>query len=114
VDIPKCPHCGKPVDSSNFYIHSMTLKCPACGYSGPPGTSGISIYDKIKVDKGTPHDPFIGELSLQTISSRLALVGLFSASVFVWFPEMKQFAVVSFSAFLLFSSMFGFLRLRQR
>ncbi|MFH0885381.1 MAG: hypothetical protein V1861_06755 [Candidatus Micrarchaeota archaeon] len=114
MDIPKCPRCGKSVDSSNFYIHSMTLKCSECGYSGSPRASGASFYDKMKVDKSSPHDPFSEELSLQTISSRLALMGLFSAFVFMWFPEMKTLAVVSFSAFLLFSSMFGFLRLRQR
>ena len=114
MDLPKCPRCGKPVGSENFYIHSLTLKCPECGYSGPPGAIGVSILDKMKIEKSTPHDPFRGDLSLQTLSSRLALMGLFSALVFVWFSELKPIAAASFIAFLLFSSMFGFLRLRGR
>lgn len=115
MDLPKCPKCGKDIGMENFFIHSMTVQCPACGYSGAPAKTAPRADNPaniLKHDAGAPYDPFASDMSLQAISSRIALAGLFLTFVFVWFPELRAFAAISFSAFILFSAMFGFLKFR--
>jgi hypothetical protein len=113
MDIAKCPVCGMPVESSNYYLRGMAIKCRHCNHSGLPLAGGACIYDRIKIEREPPRDPFRAELSLQSIFSKLALMGLFCSLVAVWFMELRPFTAVSFSAFLLFSAMYGFLRLRE-
>jgi hypothetical protein len=113
MDLPKCPRCGKPVDSGNFYIHSMTLKCPSCNYSGPPGAKGASLYERMKDQReAPPRDPFEDALSLQSVFSKFALAGFILSLTLVWFPELRPVAFASFSASVLFSCMYCFVRLK--
>lgn len=113
MDLPRCPRCGKPVDSGNFYIHSNTLKCPSCGYSGPPGVKGVSLYERMKDQREPePRDPFEDALSLQSIFSKFALMGFFLSLISVWFAELHYLVLASFSAFVLFSCMYCFVRLK--
>lgn len=114
MDIPRCAHCGLPVESSNYYLRGMAIKCRNCGYSALPLSAGACIYDRIKVSKPEgPHEPFKEELNPRSVLSRLALLSFFSSAASVWSPELRFFTAASFAGFLLFSLMYGFLRVRD-
>src|SRR4030095_4201875 len=111
MDIPRCPNCGFPAESSNYYIRSMTLKCRHCGHSSLPLTTGVCIYDKIK--KVEPNEPFRDELNPRTFLSRFAIVSLFSSLISLWSAELRTFSLLSFGGCIVFSLFYGFLRLRD-
>lgn len=111
MDISRCPKCGMPAESSNYYLKGMVLKCRYCGHSGLPLSGGACIYDKIK--KIEPHRPFENELSPQTVFSKLALLSFFSSMVSVWSFDLRTFTIVSFAGFIIFSVFYGVLRLRN-
>ena len=113
MEIPRCAHCGAPVESSNFYLRGMAIRCRQCGYSALPLASGACIYDRIKVAKPEPHEPFNEELNPKSMLSRLALLSFFLSAASVWSSELRAFTEASFVAFLLFSLMLGCLRFRD-
>ncbi len=112
MDIPKCPNCGMPVESSNYYLRGMSIKCRHCNHSGLPLASGACIYDKLKIKREPPRDPFRDELSISHLSSKLALAGFFCSLIGIWFMELRTFTILAFSAFLIFSAIYGFMRFR--
>jgi hypothetical protein len=71
-----------------------------------------SIYDKLKIDSA-PHDPFQGFLGVESLSSKLAMLFLFSSAVSAWSIDFRYFTVVAFSGFILFGAFYAFLRIRS-
>lgn len=111
MNVSKCPNCGMPMESSNLYAKGMTIKCRHCNQSGLPLNSGACIYDKIKREK--PESDFDNAFDLQSLFSKMALVSFFVFIVSIGSLETRNFAVVSFIGFLLFSVFYGFLRFKN-
>lgn len=107
----KCPGCGLPTESSNYYF-SMSIKCRNCGYSVLPLSAGACFYDRLKLES-EPHDPFKGFLGGESLSSKLALLCLFSSAVSAWTIDYRQFTIVAFVGFVLFGALYAFLRIRS-
>ena len=114
MNISKCPNCGMPMESSNYYLHGMTIKCRYCSYSGLHLNAGVCLYDKIKVKQVEEYqDAFNTQLNSESIFSKFALLGLFSFIASVWAVDMRSFALVSLIGFLMFSVFYCFVRIRH-
>ncbi len=113
MDIPRCPNCGYPVESSNYYLRGMAIKCRQCGHSDLPLSAGACIYERLKVEKPTPEAPF-AELEPRYIFPKLALLSIFSSAASVWSSDLRSFTAASFALFLLFSALSLALRLWNR
>ncbi len=104
MEIPRCPNCGFPVESSNYYLRGMAIKCRQCGHSGLPLSAGACIYDRLKIDKPAPQEPF-SELEPRTVFPKLALLSIFTSAASAWAPDLRLFTAASFGGFLLFSAL---------
>jgi hypothetical protein len=113
MEITRCPNCGMPLESSNYYLRGMTMKCRHCNFSGLPINSAACIYDKMKIQKDEI-DSFREELGPESVSSKLAIISLFSFIVSAGAAELQNFAFVSLAGFLMFSAFFAFMRLRKK
>lgn len=111
MHVPKCSQCGMPVESSNYYARGMTMKCRHCGHSALPVNSGACLYGRFKKET-EPYEPFKNELSFESITSKLALVGFFASLVSLGSPEMRSFTMTAFFGFVMFGTFYGFLKIK--
>ncbi len=112
MDIPLCPNCGTPMESSNYYLRGMAIKCRQCGHSGLPLAAGACIYERLNMSREGPNQP-LRELEPRSVFPKLALLSFFSSAASVWSAELRLFTAASFGAFLLFSLLFLALRIRD-
>jgi hypothetical protein len=113
MSVSKCPNCGLPMESSNYFARGMAIKCRNCNYSGLPVNSGACLYDKVKLKQEEPEDAFKNELSLEALSSKLALASFFVSFVSLASIEMRVLTMASFVGFIMFSIFYAFFRLKN-
>ena len=113
TDVPKCHHCGMPVESSNYALKGMAVRCRYCGFSELPLSSGACFYDKLNMSSREHPDRFSSELAPSSVYPKLALVSLFLFFASIWSVEMRPFTMASLLGFVLFALISAFLRLRD-
>ena len=101
-----------PAESGTYLVQGM-VNCRNCGYSGQPMNPTAYFYDKAK-SRQKEVDIFKEELGLEPLSSKMALVSLFTFVVSVGLNGMKELAMGSFAGFLMFSVFHAFLRVLNR
>ncbi|MBD3210933.1 hypothetical protein GF318_06155 [Candidatus Micrarchaeota archaeon] len=108
---PRCPKCGKELESSDIVFTGMAVRCGDCGYDGPPLKTGDSYYEMLKKRKSeeAPSD-FEIDMSLSSIFFKMALVSLFAFIISLYSIEMKEFTIAAFIGFILFSAFHFFAR----
>lgn len=70
------------------------------------------LYKKMKKEK--PVDAFKKDLSLESMSSKIALANFFLFVVSLGALDMKTLTIASFVGFIMFSAFYAFLRIRNR
>ena len=96
-----------PAESGAYYTQG--INCRHCNYSGQPLNPTVYFYDKAKALHKRV-DAFSEELGPEPLSSRMALVSLFTFVVSVG-TTMHTFAIVSLAGFLMFSVFYAFMRI---
>jgi hypothetical protein len=99
-----------PLESSNYYVRGMTIKCRHCNHSGLPLVAGACFYNRIRKEE-PPREAL--ELDPQSLLSRLSLALLFISIVSAWAIELKPFTVATFAGFVALFAFSFFLRLRS-
>jgi hypothetical protein len=77
------------------------------------GNVSSVLYKKMKREDAKPYDAFNGELSLQTIFSKLAIISFFLFVISVGAVDLKALTTASLAGFIMFSAFYGFLRIRN-
>ena len=101
-----------PAESGSYLVQGM-VNCRHCGYSGQPMNPTAYFYDKAKAQQKAA-DVFKEELGPEPLSSKMALVSLFTFAVSVGINGMRELAMVSLAGFLMFSVFYAFLRVLSR
>ena len=111
MNIPRCPLCAMPMESSNYYLRGMAIKCRHCNFSGMPIASGTLAYEKLARDE--PVDYFEKEFGLQNVFSKLAFGSFFAFAILITAPELRNIAYISFAGFLVFAAFYGIVRFKN-
>lgn len=113
MQLEKCSNCGLPFESGGNSPAGLHKKCPHCGHSRLPPAPGTGFIDRLRVET-RPHDPFkSGLLGPESLLSKLALMSFFSAVISAWSAELRYFTLVAFFGFIMFGSLYWFLRMRS-
>ncbi len=102
-----------PVESSNYYLRGMAVRCRYCGYSELPLSSGACFFDRLNMASREQPDRFSSEMAPSSIYPKLALLSLFLFFVTSWSLEMRPLTAASLAGFMLFALASAFLRLRD-
>jgi hypothetical protein len=102
-----------PVDDDDNF-RGIAIECRNCGYSGAPLKAQPSLYAKAKVEEDDPVDEYYRtHMGLDSIFSKMALGSLVAALLSVVAAELHAFTMVAFLGFLLFSVLYGFVRVKS-
>jgi hypothetical protein len=102
-----------PVDDDDNF-RGLAVNCRRCGYSGAPLKAQPSLYAKAKAEEDDPVDDYYNaHMRLDGIFSRLALGSFCAALLSAVAAELQAFTMAAFLGFLLFSLLYGFVRVRD-
>jgi hypothetical protein len=101
-----------PVDDDDNF-RGLAIECRKCGYSGAPLKAQPSLYEKAKAEEDDPVDDYYNaHMKLDSVFSRIALGSFVAALVSAMATELHAFTMVAFLGFLLFSVLYGFVRIK--
>lgn len=105
----RCPNCGVPLGNGSYYSQGMAITCEQCGFTGE-AMSNNPLYKSIKPPE--PEDRFSKELGITSLSSKLALLSLFAFILSVGASGLQNLTMASLIGFMMFSLLYGFMRIR--
>ena len=108
MQVISCPKCNMPIESSNYYLKGVAIRCRNCNYSALPIQSGVDITRRGQI---VHNDLFTKELAYESLFKKLSLLFLFLTLSAIWFAQHVAIIFLFASGLFLFGA--GYLIMRM-